>query len=135
MRAELASLTHCAGPFLSRASASLCWYCYTISLHEKIMLVTIYKILNSKYVLACRAIDLRPSKVDLANIAATKIIQMNNLKYTRAGNFRSSSMLSMLPGRRPLPGRDIYCTKDGCKAVASHLYHFPGKSENSGTIT
>ena len=28
MRAELASISHCAVPFLSRAAATLFWYCY-----------------------------------------------------------------------------------------------------------
>ena len=30
MRAELANLNHCAVPFLSRATVSLCWYYYII---------------------------------------------------------------------------------------------------------
>ena len=29
MRAELANLNHCAVPFLTRASAFLCWYYFT----------------------------------------------------------------------------------------------------------
>ena len=32
MRPELASLSHCAVPFLSRAAANLFWYCYIFTL-------------------------------------------------------------------------------------------------------
>ena len=31
MHTELASLNHCAVPFLSRAAAYLCWYFYSVN--------------------------------------------------------------------------------------------------------
>ena len=42
MRADLASLNHCAVPFLSRAGANLCWYHYItkIYMYLEILLLT-----------------------------------------------------------------------------------------------
>ena len=42
MRAELASLTPCAVPFLSRAAVNLCWYYITYDMHTKYTLCTMH---------------------------------------------------------------------------------------------
>ena len=54
MRTELANLTHCAVPFLSRAVVNLCWY-YTTTEVYYVLLGTEYVIIMITYVHNCNS--------------------------------------------------------------------------------
>ena len=59
MRTKLASLNHCAVPFLSRAAVNLGWYYCSMYIYSQI---TIYNICTSTYFQLCFSSSYNPDK-------------------------------------------------------------------------
>ena len=64
MRAKLASLNHCAVPFLSRAAANFCWYYYTMQYNS--LYIVPYTIHSLQYSVIVTQIGKHLRKISLS---------------------------------------------------------------------